>query len=168
MHLVQYDLGSLAAKDHRTSRHHPQYKGTLMQPVQGDLHRKVANTHLATHMAAQHGNIWQTSYSHSTAICNGTLQNIIEEPITGPNERSRNRRTDSCFLSPAPATLREKTQCFALRHPPQHKANTFLCHHFSKKSLLLVTTSQSDRFSKSSLLLVTICLSHPFSQKSLP
>ena len=36
----------------------------------------------------------------------------------GQNEHGRSR-----FTLPAPATIREKTQCFVPRHPPQHKSH---------------------------------------------
>ena len=85
------------------------------------------------------------------------------------------------FPSPAavaPATLNEKTQCFALRHPSQHeshatfvqplqcpKVTTSLSH---PTYLRYVTTSLSHHFPKSPLQKVTTLVRHHFPKSPLP
>ena len=98
------------------------------------------------------------SRSHYNAICNRTLQNTLEEPITHQSDRSRN-----CPSSLAAATLPEKTQCFVLRLPPQHKSHAI----FPKSPLPKVTTSLSLHCPKSPLPKVTTSLRHHFSKSPL-
>ena len=89
------------------------------------------------------GNIkWRQWSSHSNVICNQRYKNRIElrtqeQPLVAKhiggtfrawNDRSRNRRTQTRYLSsPAAATLHGKTQGFVLRLPPQNIAHaTFM------------------------------------------
>ena len=58
------------------------------------------------------------------------------------NKQSATAAHTSCPSSPAAATLHEKTLCFALRHPPQHKSHATILqawqcvlHHFPTSPL---------------------------------
>ena len=59
-------------------------------------HRKVANTHVATHTATQHEH----------------------------NQTANPPRSTNCPSSPAPTTLHKRTECFAVLHTPQHKPSS--------------------------------------------
>ena len=56
-------------------RTQPQHQGTLMQPLQGDIHCKMANAHVSTHMATQHGNI------HATIPMRSVSHHVSKSPL---------------------------------------------------------------------------------------
>ena len=92
-------------------------------------HLAVSRSHFTLHTALFTLRHPSQHKSHATFMqpvqCD--LQPHVAEHHRGTNHRSKRPKPAtashrSCPSSPAAATLHEKTQCFALRHPPQHKS----------------------------------------------
>ena len=86
-------------------RTQPQHQGTLMQPLQGDIHCKMAKAHVSTHMATQYGNI------HATIPMRSVSHHVSKSPL----------------LTTYPSHHHPKS--------PLPWATTSLSHHFPKSTL---------------------------------
>ena len=146
-----------------------------------------------SHMTTEHDN------NHTAFHCDLQLQ-IPKHPVTthtrthpkhleatATQRRKKNERPvtaahATCPTSPAAAALHEKTPCFALLHPPQHKSNAtilphiqvttsrshhLLSHHLPRSSRPKVITSLSYHTSLSHHCPKVPPLSHHFPKSSL-
>ena len=126
----------------------------LLQPLQRDLLRQVANTNVSTHMATQHDNnhmqLFQCDLQphipqHQRTTHGWTNLNIFQ--TSGPWEEPITRLSKSLLL----------------------QVTSHYYHYFPKSTHLhKVTASLSDHFSKAPLHKVTTTLSHHFPKSRLP